>query len=77
MKDEKTKLLDLMRFWMFGTCVIVFAAISTYMRLFTDSIGEVIQLGLPIWGITAVMAVAIYYSYKFYLNRDEKKGEEA
>jgi hypothetical protein len=67
MDDEK--LLGLMRFWLFGTCVIVFAAITAYLRLITDSMAEILRAGLPIWGITIVAAVAIYYGYKWYLKR--------
>ena len=36
MSEEKTKVLNLMRFWLFGTFVIVFAAITIYIGMFTN-----------------------------------------
>ena len=35
MSESQVKLLNLMRFWLFGTFVIVWAAITTYIGLFT------------------------------------------
>jgi hypothetical protein len=71
MNDEKTKLLNLMRYWLFGTFVIVFAAITTYITLYVgrDNLGAALQAGLPIWGITAVLCVVAYFGYKYYLER--------
>jgi len=68
---DKDKMLDLMRFWLFGTFVIVFAAVSVYT-------GGVLGLGLTIFGqsgywlamgLTAVLCVVWYYIYKGYLNK--------
>jgi hypothetical protein len=68
--DEKTKLLNLMRYWLFGTFVIVFAAITTYIGLFTDRNALLaVRLGLPIWGITGLVCIIFYVGYSFYVNR--------
>ncbi|MBN1427685.1 MAG: hypothetical protein JXB07_04815 [Anaerolineae bacterium] len=68
---EKTKRINLMRYWLFGTFVIVFAAITTYIGLFTDRDPFLaIRLGLPIWGLVGITCVVIFYGYKFlYIKR--------
>ncbi len=67
---DKNKLLNLMRFWLFGTFVIVFAATTVYVGLFTDrNWVNAIQTSLPVWVITAVLCVAWYYIYKWYIGR--------
>ena len=68
---EKQKLLNLMRFWLFGTFVIVFAATVVYTGLFLNW-RVAILTSLPVWGITAVLCVAWYYAYKWYLDRKYK-----
>ncbi|NPA92821.1 MAG: hypothetical protein GXO56_03975 [Chloroflexi bacterium] len=68
--EDKEKLLSLMRFWLFGTFVIVFAAVTAYIGLFTNRDAfAALKAGAPIWGLTAVLAVIWYYLYKWYLNR--------
>jgi hypothetical protein len=70
MSEKKTKLLNLMRFWLFGTFVIVWAAVTGYIGLFTDRDWWVaIKAGFPIWGITAVLTIIWYYFYKWWLGR--------
>jgi hypothetical protein len=69
MNDENTKLLNLMRFWLFGTFVIVFAAITAYIGIFTEDWGLALERGTFIWGLTAILCVAAYYGYKYYLSR--------
>ena len=70
MSEEKTKSTKLFAFWLFGTVVIVFAAITAYIFLFTGgTMGQAIMAGLPIWGITAVGAIIIYAGYTFYSKR--------
>ncbi|MEN8172797.1 MAG: hypothetical protein ABFS03_07930 [Chloroflexota bacterium] len=68
---DKDKMLGLMRFWLFGTFVIVFAAVSVYT-------GGVLGMGLKIlsvgsfWlamALTAVLCIVAYYIYKGYLNK--------
>jgi hypothetical protein len=68
--SEKTKLLNLMRFWLFGTFVIVFAAITAYIGIYANRDWLLaIQAGLPIWGLTAVLCIVAYFGYKYYLTR--------
>ena len=68
--DNKEKLLNLMRFWLFGTFVIVFAAVTAYIGIFTNrDWWMAIKAGVPVWGLTAVLTVVWYYAYKWYLNR--------
>ena len=67
-KPDKTQLLALMRFWLFGTFIIVFAAITVYIGLFVTWSQALVQ-GLPIWGLTAVLCVLWYFIYSAYLNR--------
>jgi hypothetical protein len=64
----KNNLLKLMRFWLFGTFIIVFAAITVYIGLFTGWQKALTQ-GLPIWGLTAVLCVLWYFAYRWYLGR--------
>jgi hypothetical protein len=69
--DEKEKMLKLMRFWLFGTFLIVFVAATVY-------IGGALGTGLAIFSqlnfwiafvVTAVICVLWYYLYKWYLER--------
>ena len=64
---EKKQLLNLMRFWCFGTFIIVFAAISVYLGLFNNGNWvDTFVAGLPVWGVTAVLCILEYYVYKWY-----------
>ena len=72
MKDQKT-MLKLMRFWLFGTFLIVFVAAVIF-------VGGAMGTGLAIFGqlnfwlafiIAAVLCVIWYYIYKWYLNRNQ------
>ena len=77
MTEEKTKVLNLMRFWLFGTFVIVFAAITMYIGMFTANDWLMaLQAGFPIWGIVGVLCVVWYYGYKFWVNRKDNPGVE-
>ncbi|MFQ5616123.1 MAG: hypothetical protein ACE5GO_06655 [Anaerolineales bacterium] len=69
--DEKEKMLGLMRFWLFGTFIIIFAASTVY-------VGGAIGTGSKIFGqpnywiamvIAAALCVVWYYIYRWYLNR--------
>jgi hypothetical protein len=75
MSEDKAKRLNLMRFWLFGTFVIVWAATFAFTYLWTApvsaSITDVIMTALPVWIITAVLAVVWYFGYKWWLGRDE------
>jgi hypothetical protein len=69
---DKNKMLNLMRFWLFGTFAIVFAAVTAYIVLFSGgNIGQALLAGWPIYGITAVLCVLWYFFYQWYLNRQK------
>ena len=70
MSEEKQKLLNLMRFWLFCTFAIVWSAITAYIGLFTDRNAWVaIKAGFPIWGITGVLCIVWYFMYRWWLGR--------
>ena len=67
---DTEKKLKLMRFWLFGTFVIVFAAMTAFLFILTTgNIWLAIQSGWSINFLTAVLCVAAYYFYKWYLGR--------
>ena len=71
---ENEKKLKLMRYWLFGTFAIVFAALVTYVGLFTNrNAWLAITTSFPVWGITSVLCFIAYFVYKWILNRGEKK----
>jgi uncharacterized RDD family membrane protein YckC len=73
MSEDKVKLLNLMRFWLFGTFVIVWAAITGYIGLFTDrNWWAAIKAGFPIWGITGGLCIVFYFGYRFWLVRKKE-----
>lgn len=77
MTEETGKRLNLMRFWLFGTFIIVFAAITIYIGMFTNQDWMMaLRAGLPIWGIVGVLCVVWYYGYKFWVSRKAEKGGE-
>ncbi len=68
---DKEKMLRMMRFWLFGTFLIVFVAVTVYA-------GGAVGLGTMIlrepfyWLamiVAAILCVAAYFIYKWYLNR--------
>jgi hypothetical protein len=68
---DREKKLSLMRFWLFGTMLIVFTATAVYL-------GGAIGLGLAIFAVpqfwlslvlSVGLAVVWYYLYRAYLNR--------
>lgn len=70
MSNQKDNLLRLMRFWLFGTFVIVWAAITVYIGLFTNRDWfAAIKAGFPIWGITGVLCIIWYLGYAYWLRR--------
>lgn len=70
MSEERKKTLRLLAFWLFGTVVIVFAAITAYIAgVAGGGIGTAISAGLPIWGITALAAIVIFVGYYLYVRR--------
>ena len=68
--EEKNKKLKLMRFWLFGFFVIVFAAITAFLYMpAKGNVLMVIKGAWLIWLILAVACVAIYYFYKWILRK--------
>jgi predicted permease len=70
MKDQET-MLKMMKFWLFGTFIIIIAATTVF-------IGGVLGTGLTILSqanywfsviTTAVLCVLWYYIYRWYLGR--------
>ena len=68
--SDNEKLLNLMRYWLFGTFVIVLAATLAFVYLLAGS-----QIGIVfsnpwlwlIWAITAALCVGAYFGYGAYL----------
>ena len=74
MSEEKTKLLKLMRFWLFGTFLIVWVAITMYIGLFTmRDWWTALRAGFPIWGITGLLCIVAYFGYAAWLKRRPEK----
>jgi hypothetical protein len=70
MSEDKTKVLNLMKFWLFGTFMIVWTAITIYIGLFTDRDWWLaIRSGFPIWGITGVLCILFFFGYRAWLMR--------
>jgi len=71
MSEKQQEMMRLVAFWMFGTVVIVFGAITAYILLVgrmagTVTVWQALKAGFPIWGITALAAIIIYVAYYFY-----------
>lgn len=69
MDDEKK--LKLMRFWLFGTFVIIFSAATVYVGQFT---GMAIFTDWRYWAsliITAVLCVVVFFIYKAVLDKKQ------
>jgi hypothetical protein len=77
MSEDKEKRLNLMRFWLFGTFVIVWAATFAFTYLWIVPVGadfmDVVITALPVWVVTAVLAVIWYFGYKWWLGRDKEE----
>lgn len=69
MTPETEKKLKLMRFWLVGVFIIVWAAITIYIGMLVGNWWWAIQSGFPIWGITAVLCVIAYFGYRAWLTR--------
>ena len=69
--NDKEKMLGLMRFWLFGTFIIIFAATTIYLGGAIGS-GMMILQQPNFWismVVTAILCVAWYFVYKWYLGR--------
>jgi hypothetical protein len=74
--DEKSvALLNLMRFWLFGTFCIVAAAVYSYGYMFTENgdLLEAFKNTSPIIGATAVLCFITYIGYWWYITRIKTK----
>lgn len=70
--QEKTKQLNLMRFWLFGSFVIIAAALVT-VGFFIPGLMQELFYWLAI-AAAAVITVFWYFIYRWWLGR---KGEQA
>ena len=59
---EKLKRRKLMRYWVFGTCIITFAAVTVYTGLWVGTYA--IQADWPIYLATVVASAAILIFYE-------------
>ncbi len=70
MDEDKVKRLKVMRFWLFGTFVIVWASITMYIGLFTGADWvAALKAGFPIWGIVGAACIVWYVGYLWWLRR--------
>lgn len=68
--SDSERSMRLMRFWLFGIFVIVFAAITGYIGLFTNRDWlAALRAGFPIWGITAALCIVAYAGYGYWSKR--------
>ena len=71
---EKQKMLNLMKFWLFGTFLIIWVAATIYLGG-ALGLGLGVLFSLPKYWISvllaAVLSVISYYIYKWYLDRQE------
>ena len=64
------KKIKLMRFWLFGIFVIVFAGITTYMMFPAGgNIWLAIKGGWILWVGTGVLCLIAFYGYKWFIGR--------
>lgn len=73
--DKSTALLNLMRYWLFGTFMIVAAAVYTYSFVFTEENDflEAFKNIAPILGALAVLCFITYLGYWWYITRIKAK----
>lgn len=76
--QEKEKKLKLMKFWLFGTFGIVFAAFTVYFGGLVAVVGGATGFDASIFAsanywlfiaVTAILCVGVWYGYKSYLNK--------
>ena len=70
LSGENLKLLGLMRYWLFGTFLIVVAALTAFFSIFLNrDVWLAIRAGSPIWGLVGLLCLVFYFTYRFYLGR--------
>ena len=70
-QDPHVKTIKLTRFWLFGTFIIVFAAVTLYGGLF---VGTAIFRELNYWLIiiiTAVLCIGGVFGYEWWIKRQK------
>ena len=72
-EDEKTKMMNLVRFWIFGIIVLVFGGLSAFFALVNQGVlsmpSGVLQPVIIIMIPIIIGAVALYIGYGQYLKR--------
>ncbi len=69
MAEEKTRLLGLMRFWLFGISLILIAAVLVFGSQIPELTKEpFFRIGVVMIG---VLCAGWYFVYKWYLGRKE------
>ena len=72
---EKQKKLRLMTFWLFGSVMIVFAAVTAYIYLWlaplSGTVWQALSAALPITLVVAVVAAIIYAVYYYLVYKKE------
>jgi uncharacterized membrane protein len=71
MAEEKQKKLRLMTFWLFGGVMIVFAAVTTYLFLFSGNVWRALSSAMPVTLVVAVAAAIIYAVYYFLIYKKD------
>ena len=73
MSEQRQRGMRLLAYWLFSTELVVFAALTTYIALWTRPAGAttwtIIKAGFPIWGIVGLVAIVIYVGYYFYVRQ--------
>jgi hypothetical protein len=77
--DKSVALLNLMRYWLFGTFAIVSAAVYTYAYMFTEDNDflEAFKNVSPVLGALAVLCFLTYLGYWWYITRIKAKRAAA
>jgi uncharacterized protein YybS (DUF2232 family) len=77
MKESSSNTLSVMRFWLIGTFLIVFAAVIVYIGLFVGSDwARAMRAGFPIWGAVGLLCLVWYHVYKFIMGRRALSADE-
>jgi len=64
------KKLKLVRFWMIGIFAIIFGGVTAFLVLLKGGdVWQALASGWPIYLISAVVCVVIYYIYKLIVTR--------
>jgi hypothetical protein len=74
MSEDLDRRLKLMRYWLFGTFLLLWAISLTYYYLYLAPISDlatVLGAVWPVWVVAAVGAVIVYFVYKWWLGRSE------